>query len=77
MYRSNEIIAWAMQNPWEQTAENEARCRVTGKTYPAIWFDGQMMALQADAEQIAELDTLGVLPKETKLYGTATSIFDV
>ena len=77
MYRSKEIIAWAMKNPWEQTGENEARCRVTGKTYPAIWHDGQMMALEADAEQAAELEALGVLPKEVKLYGLATSIFDV
>jgi len=74
---SEKIVAWAMQNPWEQVGEDKARCRVNGKTYPAIWHDGQMMALEADAEQAAELEALGVLPRETKLYGLATSIADV
>jgi len=72
---NKQVIKWAMQHPWEQTGETEARCRVTGKTYPAIWYDGELMALEADAEQAAELEALGVLPKEAKLYGA--SIADV
>jgi len=73
-HKAKEVMGWAMRHPWEKVDNHQARCRVTGRTYPAIWHEDLLMALQVTDKEIDEIKKAGVNFKEVKLYGCDISV---